>query len=83
VEDAASEKESEKLKKIYQASQINPVEAIPFQTSYRFLTVARQITDDPEKIFAILKRNSQLSEDMESKEYADLDSEAKAQLDHV
>jgi lysyl-tRNA synthetase class 1 len=80
VEEAASEKESEKLKKIYQASQINPVESMPFQTSYRFLTVARQITDDPEKIFAILKRNSQLSADMQGKEYANLDPEAKAQL---
>ncbi len=80
VEEAASEKESEKLKKIYQASQINPVESMPFQTSYRFLTVARQITDDPEKIFAILKRNSQLSADIQGKEYANLDPEAKAQL---
>ncbi|PKL71655.1 MAG: lysine--tRNA ligase, partial [Methanobacteriales archaeon HGW-Methanobacteriales-2] len=80
IEEAASEKEMEKLKKIYEVSQINMADSAPFQTSYRFLTVARQITDNLEKIFQILKRNSQLSEDMEGMEYTDLEEDAKIRL---
>jgi len=80
TEEAASEKEKEKLKKIYEVSQINPADSSAFQASYRFLTVARQITDDPEKIFRILERNSQLPEDMEGTEYGSLPSDARERL---
>ena len=81
AEEAASEKEMEKLNKIYEVSQINTPDSIPFQTSYRFLTVARQITNDPEKIFQILERNSQLPADIEGSEYANLSSNEKERLD--
>ncbi len=81
VEEAASEKEMEKLNKIYEISQINTSDSMPFHASYRFLTVARQITDDPEKIFQILKRNSQLPVDMECAEYGKLTADEKYGLD--
>lgn len=73
-EEASSEKEAEKLKKIYQTSQIIMPESMPFQPSYRFLTVAYQIAgNDTEKVFQILKKNSQLPGDMEGKELAEID----------
>jgi lysyl-tRNA synthetase, class I len=74
AEEASSEKEEEKLKKIYEASQIEISESMPFQPSYRFMTVVYQIAgNDPQKVFTILKNNSQLPKDMESKGYNDLD----------
>jgi lysyl-tRNA synthetase class 1 len=74
MEEAASEKEVEKLKKIYEISQIQISESMPFQPSYRFLTVAYQIAgDDEERIFDILKTNSQLPVEMENKNLIDLD----------
>ncbi len=74
AEEASSEKEEEKLKKIYEASQIEISESMPFQPSYRFMTVVYQIAgNDNQKVFTILKNNSQLPKDMESKGYNDLD----------
>jgi len=81
VEEAASEKEMEKLNKIYEVSQINSSDSMPFHASYRFLTVVRQITDDPDKIFQILERNSQLPADMECAEYGKLSADKKDDLD--
>jgi lysyl-tRNA synthetase class 1 len=74
MEEAASEKEAEKLKKIYEISQIKISESMPFQPSYRFLTVAYQIAGDDEgRVFNILKTNSQLPVEMETKNLNDLD----------
>ena len=74
-EEASSDKEEEKLKKIYEASQIEIPKSIPFQPSYRFLTVAYQIAgSDLEKVFEILKKNSQLPMDMEGKNFAEIDA---------
>ena len=73
AEEAASEKEEEKLRKIYEASQIKIQDNIPFQPSYRFMTVAYQIAgSDPEKVFEILKKNSHLPERMQDIEFDDL-----------
>ncbi|MDO9043702.1 MAG: lysine--tRNA ligase [Methanobacteriaceae archaeon] len=77
-EEAASEKEEGKLKKIYQMSQIQETEEMPFRPSYRFLTVAYQIAgDDLEKIYQILQRNSQLPEEMENNSFEDLSDDLK------
>jgi lysyl-tRNA synthetase class 1 len=88
MEEAASEKEAEKLKKIYEISQIQISESMPFQPSYRFLTVAYQIAgDDEDKIFEILKTNSQLPVEMETKNLSDLDQNDidrfRMRLNHV
>lgn len=73
AEDPASEKEEEKSKKIYEISQIELKDNMPFQPSYRFMTVAYQIADgDIKRIFEILKKNSQLPEDMENVAFEDL-----------
>jgi lysyl-tRNA synthetase, class I len=81
AEEAASEKEREKLKKIYEVSQIKISESMPFQPSYRFLTVAYQIAGkDPKDIFAILKKNSQLPKEMDEKNFEDIDSEELERL---
>jgi lysyl-tRNA synthetase, class I len=72
AEEASSDKEEEKLKKIYESAQIELLDSMPFQPSYRFLTVAYQIAgNDVEKVFEILKKNSQLPKDMER--FEDLD----------
>ncbi|OPY24904.1 MAG: Lysine--tRNA ligase [Methanobacterium sp. PtaU1.Bin242] len=68
-----SPKEALKLKKIYEISQIKIPESMPFQPSYRFLTVASQIGSNKEEIFEILKRNSQLPLDMKDKNWEELD----------
>ncbi len=88
AEEAASEKEKEKLKKIYEVSQIKISESMPFQPSYRFLTVAYQIAGkDPENIFAILKKNSQLPKEMAEKNFTDIGSKdlerLNRRLNHV
>ena len=88
MEEAASEKEAEKLKKIYEISQIHISESMPFQPSYRFLTVAYQIAgDDEERVFNILKTNSQLPVEMETKNLSDLDQDDiyrfRMRLNHV
>lgn len=73
AEEPTSEKEGEKLKNIYEASQINLEESMPFQPSYRFLTVAYQIAgNDPSKIYEILKKNSQLPKEMEDKDFKEM-----------
>lgn len=72
-EEASSPKEKEKLKKIYEVSQIKVREKIPFQTSYRFLTVACQITEDPAKIWYMLRKNSQLPADMAQLDFEEID----------
>ncbi len=88
AEEAASEKEEEKLRKIYEASQIEIHDNIPFQPSYRFMTVAYQIAgNDPEKVFEILKKNSHLPERMQNIQFNDLNEQdlerLKRRLDHV
>ncbi|MDP3066060.1 MAG: lysine--tRNA ligase [Methanobacteriaceae archaeon] len=77
IEEAASDKEEEKLKKIYEVSQIKIGDEMPFQPSYRFLTVAYQINQDPEMVYGILKRNSQLSEEMEVRSYDEIGETAR------
>ena len=74
-DEAASAKEEEKLKKIYEISMITPQKEIPFQPSYRFLTVAYQINQSPEDIYRILKANSQLPADMEELHFQELEDE--------
>lgn len=75
-ETTASTKEAEKLKKIYEISQIEIAPSMPFQPSYRFLTVAQQIIgNNTRKIFQILKKNSQLSGEMEDVTWEKLKSD--------
>ncbi|MCE5214029.1 MAG: lysine--tRNA ligase [Methanobacterium sp.] len=78
-EEESSEKETLKLKKIYQISQTVDIESIPestpFQPSYRFMTVACQIGNDDQEIFNILKKNSQLPPEMEGKTWSQIDLE--------
>ena len=72
-EEAPSEKEGKKFKKIYEIAQIRKDESLPFRPPYRFLTVAYQIVgDNSEKIFEIVKKNSQLTKTFENKEFSDL-----------
>ncbi|MGL4670246.1 MAG: lysine--tRNA ligase [Methanobacteriaceae archaeon] len=81
-EEAPSEKEGKKFKKIYEMAQItkntyanegNENKELPFRPPYRFLVTAYQIAgNDLEKIYGILKRNSQLSPSFENKEFGDL-----------
>lgn len=73
AEEPASEKEGEKAKKIYEISQIELKDRMPFQPSYRFMTVAYQIAvGDTKIIFKILKKNSQLPDYMKNIEFEDL-----------
>jgi lysyl-tRNA synthetase, class I len=75
AEEPSSEKEGEKLKKIYEASQIELKDSMPFQPSYRFMTVAYQVAgNNPAKIYDILKKNSQLPKEMESKSFEEISS---------
>jgi lysyl-tRNA synthetase class 1 len=80
-EEETSEKETQKLKKIYEISQTVDAELVPesmpFQPSYRFMTVACQIGGDEEEIFDILKRNSQLPERMEDVEWDEMNGHDK------
>ncbi len=72
-EKAPSEKEDRKFRKIYEISQINDDEHIPFRPPYRFLVNAYQIAgNNLEKIYEILKRNSQLTKSFKNKEFNDL-----------
>ena len=72
-EEAPSEKEGKKFKKIYEMVQIKSNETLAFRPSYRFLTVAYQIAgNNSAKIFEILKKNSQLTKSFQNKEFADL-----------
>ncbi len=81
-EEPASQKEGEKAKKIYEISQIDLNDRMPFQPSYRFMTVAYQIADgDIKRVFEILKKNSQLPEYMNNLEFEDLDKEDRNRLE--
>jgi lysyl-tRNA synthetase class 1 len=80
-EEECAEKEVEKLKKIYEVCQIEMLDNIPLQPSYRFLTVAFQINQEPEEVFEILKRNSQLPEKMESMKYDEISPEERQRLE--
>ncbi len=87
-EESASQKEGKKAKKIYEISQIELKDEIPFQPSYRFMTVAYQIADgDIKRVFEILKKNSQLPEYMNSQEFKDLNKKdlnrLKMRMNHV
>ncbi|MDR2623716.1 MAG: lysine--tRNA ligase [Methanobrevibacter sp.] len=73
-EQSSSEKEGKKFKKIYEISKISNESGLPFRPPYRFLTVAYQIAGrNLEKVFEILKKNSQLSKSFKDKEFKDLD----------
>lgn len=72
-EEAPSEKEGKKFKKIYEIAKIKDDQFIPFRPPYRFLTVAYQIAgDNPQKIYEILKKNSQLTKTFENKSFDEL-----------
>lgn len=72
-EEAPSEKEGKKFKKIYEIAQINEGSPLPFRPPYRFLVNAYQIAgNNLEKIFTILKNNSQLTKSFKNKEFGDL-----------
>ena len=72
-EEAPSEKEGKKFKKIYEIAQINEGSPLPFRPHYRFLVNAYQIAgNNLEKIFTILKNNSQLTKSFKDKEFGDL-----------
>ena len=80
-EEAPSEKEAKKFKKIYEISQINKNSPLPFRPPFRFLVNAYQIAGyDLEKIFSILKKNSQLTKSFENKEFNDLNEIELAQF---
>ncbi|MGZ7160140.1 MAG: lysine--tRNA ligase [Methanobacterium sp.] len=82
TENPTSEKEGEKSKKIYEISQIELKDKMPFQPSYRFMTVAYQIAGgDIKRIFTILKKNSQLPDYMKNIEFEDLSKEDKNRLE--
>ncbi len=72
-EEVSHEKDEEKLSKIYEVSQIDQQDTMPFQPSYRFLTVAYQIANGkPEKIYEILKNNNQLPERLQETKFEEL-----------
>ena len=78
--EAPSEKEERKFKEIYEIVQMNPDAPLPFRPPFRFLVNAYQIAgDNLEKIFEILKRNSQLTKSFEDKEFGDLTETEMAQ----
>ena len=80
-EEAPSEKEAKKFKKIYEISQIHKDSPLPFRPPFRFMVNAYQIAgNDLEKIFSILKKNSQLTKSFESKEFSDLNETELAQF---
>ncbi|MDR1721611.1 MAG: lysine--tRNA ligase [Methanobrevibacter sp.] len=75
-EEAPSEKEDKKFRKIYEIAKIRKDNNLPFRPPYRFLTVAYQIAgNDLEKIFQILKKNSQLTDSFKDKTFQDLSEE--------
>lgn len=81
-EKAPSEKEGKKFKKIYEVSQINIGSPLPFRPPYRFLVNAYQIAgNNLEKIFNILKNNSQLTKSFENKNFDDLNENELAQFE--
>jgi len=82
MEEPASSKEEEKVRKIYEISQVELKDRMPFQPSYRFMTVAYQIADgNINTVFKILKKNSQLPDYMEKLEFEELSKEDLALLE--
>ncbi len=73
-EEGSSDKEKGKLKKIYEVSQIGKMsDEMPFQPSYRFLTVAYQIASgNNKKIYEILSKNNQLPDRLVDVTYDEL-----------
>ncbi|MDR2873682.1 MAG: lysine--tRNA ligase, partial [Methanobrevibacter sp.] len=72
-EPTPSEKEGEKFKTIYEISKITKNDTIPFRPAYGFLSVAYQIAGkNLEKIYEILKKNSQLTKSFKNKDFQDL-----------
>ena len=73
-EEAPSEKEGRKFKSIYKNAQIKADAPLPFRPPFRFLVNAYQIVGekDLEKIFGILKKNSQLTKSFKDKDFCDL-----------
>ena len=82
-EEAPSEKEGRKFKSIYKNAQINADAPLPFRPPFRFLVNAYQIVGekDLEKIFGILKKNSQLTKSFKDKDFCDLSELELAQYD--
>ncbi len=81
LESAASEKEFEKLKKIYKVSMIREFEEPPLRPSYRFMVVACQIAGENfDRIYKILKKNSQLPNEFATKSFRDLKDFQRKQL---
>ncbi|RAP49385.1 MAG: lysine--tRNA ligase, partial [Methanosphaera sp. rholeuAM74] len=81
-EEASNDTEKGKLSKIYEISQIEDVASeIPFQASYRFLTVATQIANKKEdKVYEILSKNHQLSKRFDGVGYDSLDDVDKSEF---
>ncbi|GAA5818756.1 MAG: lysine--tRNA ligase [Methanobrevibacter sp. CfCl-M3] len=87
-EPSPSEKEGLKFKEIYEVVKISKDDKLSFRPPYRFLIVAYQIAGrNLEKIFEILKKNSQLSDSFKDKNFEDLDEKEIAafeeRLDNV
>jgi len=87
-EPSPSEKEEKKFKKIYEIAKITNENRLPFRPPYRFLIVAYQIAGrNLEKIFEILKKNSQLTNSFKDKTFKDLDekeiNDFKKRLENV
>jgi len=81
MESPTSAKEEEKLKRIYKASMIQEFEDLPLRPSYRFMTVAYQIAgENLERIYKILKKNSQLPPGFDEKSLDDLKDFQREQL---
>jgi lysyl-tRNA synthetase, class I len=81
ADEVVSNKEKEKLKKIYEVSQIQLRDELPFPTSYRLLTVACQIGDESDDVFNILKRNSQLPEELTNTSWDETSELVKSRLE--
>ncbi|MGB9936142.1 MAG: lysine--tRNA ligase [Methanobacterium sp.] len=82
AEEPASQKEEEKSKKIYEIAQVELKDEMPFQPSYRFMTVAYQIAGgEIKRIFNILKKNSQLPDYMKNLAFEDLSEKDSSRLE--
>jgi len=81
IESATSKKEEEKLKKIYKVSMIQELEDLPLRPPYRFMVVAYQIAgENLQKIYKILKKNSQLPPEFDDKSLNELKNFQREQL---
>ena len=78
--EAPSQKEGKKFREIYEIAQIYEDSPLPFRPPFRFLVNAYQIAGyDLEKIYEILKKNSQLTKSFENKSFNDLTDREMAQ----